>query len=185
MGLLTKKSDKRIWAEDEIKKYSSELKPILGNQGIANMTSTVATIAENQGFEEALAYIEYTRGRIDYYNNKKNDYLIEAKLADGVYKSYITDGISRIEKVNGRFMAAQNMKLDLLIEQNTRIIQLLEKIAGEDNETNSMDNISLLGSTINKNNKVDYIDEEIINCPSCDYVVKKGDSFCENCGTKL
>ena len=38
-------------------------------------------------------------------------------------------GISRVDKVNGRFMAAQNMKLDLLIEQNTKIIQLLEEIA--------------------------------------------------------
>ena len=81
MGFLSK-SDKEIWAADEIKKYESELKPILGNSGISNLKSTVASIAENQGFEEALAYIEYTRGRINYYENKKSDYLVEAKLAD-------------------------------------------------------------------------------------------------------
>lgn len=46
-----------------------------------------------------------------------------------MYKSYITDGASRLEKVNGRFMASQNMKLDIMIEQNNRIIQLLEEIA--------------------------------------------------------
>lgn len=129
MGLLTRKSDKQIWAEDEVKKVHQDLFPILKKSGMDGLKKTIADIAENQGFEEALAYLENTTNRVNYYNNKRNDYLIEAKLADSVYKSYITDGVSRIEKVNGRFMASQNMKLDILIEQNTRIIQLLEEIA--------------------------------------------------------
>lgn len=182
MGLLTKKSDKEIWAEDELKKYNSELRPILGKSGMANLKSTVTSIAETQGFEEALAYIEYTRGRINYYKNKRKDYLIESKLADGVYKSYITDGISRLEKINGRFMAAQNMKLDLLIEQNNRIIQLLEKIAGERNE-DAMDAFGVLEQF--SNNKSNSIADENIHCPSCNSIVEKNSKFCMNCGEKI
>ena len=117
------------WAKEEIKKVEDNLYPILGKEGIFKLTNVLATIATEEGYEEALNYLEYTTYRVNYYNNKKKDYLIESKLADNVYKSYVTDGISRLDKVNGRFMAAQNMKLDILIEQNTKIIQLLEKIA--------------------------------------------------------
>ena len=175
MGFLSK-SDKQIWAEDELQKYNSELRPVLGKSGMANLKSTVVSIAENQGFEEALAYIEYTRGRINYYKNKQKDYLVEARLADGVYKSYVTDGVSRLEKVNGRFMAAQNMKLDLLIEQNNRIIQLLEKIAGESNNDSNMDSIGVLeqfsGSTLNP------MDDENMHCPSCNSIIEENSKFC-------
>ena len=129
MGLLTKKSDKEIWAEDEVKKVEQDLSPILKKSGMDSLKKTTANIAENQGFEEALVYLENTENRVNYYKNKQNEYMIEAKLADSVYKSYITDGVSRIEKINGRFLASQNMKLDILIEQNTKIIQLLEEIA--------------------------------------------------------
>ena len=60
----------------------------------------------------------------------------ESKQADKVYKAFVTDGISRLEKVNGRFLASQLIKLDVLtqqnnqiIQQNTEIIDLLKKIA--------------------------------------------------------
>lgn len=59
---------------------------------------------------------------------KQQIYKTEAKLADKLYKAYITDGLSRLEKVNGRFLASQTMKLDTLIEQNEKIIDLLEKL---------------------------------------------------------
>ena len=59
---------------------------------------------------------------------KQKMYKTEAKLADKVYKAYITDGLSRLEKINGRFLASQTMKLDTLIEQNEKIIELLEKL---------------------------------------------------------
>ena len=39
-----------------------------------------------------------------------------------------TEGISKSDKLNNRFEAAQNMKLDVLIEQNDRIIALLEEL---------------------------------------------------------
>jgi len=116
------------WARDEVAKVENQLLPILDKSGISRLTKTLETIAITNGYEEALEYLDYTTYRVDYYNKKKNDYLIEAKLADNIYKSYVTDGISRIDKVNGRFMATQNMKLDILIEQNAKIIKLLEEI---------------------------------------------------------
>lgn len=72
---------------------------------------------------------------VQLVNRKISQYKHEANLADQVYKSYITNGISRLDKVNGRFLAAQTIKLDVLIEQNKQlisqnniIIELLEKI---------------------------------------------------------
>lgn len=56
-------------------------------------------------------------------NKKSSQYKQEAKLADTVYKSFVTDGISRLEKVNGRFLASQTIKLDILIEQNQQLIE--------------------------------------------------------------
>ena len=55
-------------------------------------------------------------------NKKSSQYKHEAKLADKVYKSFVTDGISRLDKVNGRFLASQTIKLDILIEQNQKLI---------------------------------------------------------------
>lgn len=72
---------------------------------------------------------------VQLVNKKASQYSHEAELADKVYKSYVTNGISRLDKVNGRFLAAQTIKLDVLIEQNKQLIEqnntiinLLEKI---------------------------------------------------------
>lgn len=69
-------------------------------------------------------------------NRKISEYKNEASLADQVYKAYVTNGISRLDKINGRFLASQTIKLDViieqnqqLIEQNNAIIKLLEKIS--------------------------------------------------------
>ena len=60
----------------------------------------------------------------------------EAKEADKVYKAFVTGGFSRLDKVNGRFLASQLIKLDVLnqqnnqiIEQNVEIIKLLKEIS--------------------------------------------------------
>ena len=73
---------------------------------------------------------------VQLVNKKITQYQHEANLADRVYKSYITNGISRLDKINGRFLATQTIKLDVLIEQNKQlieqnntIIKLLEKIS--------------------------------------------------------
>ena len=50
-------------------------------------------------------------------------YQVESKQADKVYKAFVTGGVSRLEKVNGRFLASQLRKLDVLSQQNNRIIQ--------------------------------------------------------------
>ena len=60
--------------------------------------------------------------------NDKN-YKEEAYFADTVYKSFVIDGASRLDKVNGRLLASLNVKLDTVVEQNDRIIELLEIIA--------------------------------------------------------
>lgn len=73
---------------------------------------------------------------VQLVNKKISQYSQEAELADKVYKSYVTMGISRLDKVNGRFLASQTIKLDILIEQNKQLIEqnntiinLLEKIS--------------------------------------------------------
>lgn len=73
---------------------------------------------------------------VQLVNKKTSQYSQEAELADKVYKSYITNGLSRLDKINGRFLASQTIKLDILIEQNKQlidqnnsIIKLLEKIS--------------------------------------------------------
>ena len=82
--------------------------------------------------------VEHEVGTLDtqIVNKKISEYSGEAKLADKVYKSYVTDGISRLDKVNGRFLATQTIKLDVLIdqnkqliEQNNEIIKLLKEIS--------------------------------------------------------
>lgn len=73
---------------------------------------------------------------VQLVNKKISQYSQEAELADKVYKSYVTMGISRLDKVNGRFLASQTIKLDILIEQNKQLIEqnntiinLLKKIS--------------------------------------------------------
>lgn len=84
-----------------------------------------------------IPYVESEIGSLDVQlvNKKTSQYSQEAKLADQVYKSYVTNGLSRLDKINGRFLASQTIKLDILIEQNKQlieqnntIIRLLEKI---------------------------------------------------------
>lgn len=74
--------------------------------------------------------IDPEKGSLDtqLVNQKISEYSHEAKLADQVYKSYVTNGISRLDKINGRFLASQTVKLDVLIEQNKQLIQQNDKI---------------------------------------------------------
>lgn len=74
--------------------------------------------------------IDPEKGSLDtqLVNQKISEYSHEANLADRVYKSYVTNGISRLDKINGRFLASQTVKLDILIEQNKQLIQQNDKI---------------------------------------------------------
>jgi hypothetical protein len=81
---------------------------------------------EGKGIEEIEQFYKETVAKTLFIEERREEYVREAKLADKVYKSYITDGVSRLEKINGRFLASLSIKTDILIEQNNRIIQLLE-----------------------------------------------------------
>ena len=65
---------------------------------------------------------KFSRGDITdmNYSLKLDQYREEAKKADILYKAYVTGGVSRLEKINGRFLAVQTLKLDVLIEQIIR-----------------------------------------------------------------
>lgn len=116
-------------------------------------------IIKKQEKEKSQAIIiENTKVKEAFFNAKQEEYVHDAKLADKVYKAYITDGLSRIEKVNGRFLASQTIKMDVLIEQNNEIIRLLKKVAGE--EINPV-------------------------CSNCGREYEEGTNFCKNCGTEL
>lgn len=82
--------------------------------------------SEGKGIDEIERHYNAVVTKTKFIENRKAEYATEAKLADQVYKAYITDGLSRLDKVNGRFLASISMKNDILIEQNNRIIELLE-----------------------------------------------------------
>ncbi len=100
-----------------------------------NQIKTIDSKFENPS---VVPTVDPEKGSLDtqLVNRKISEYKNEANLADKVYKAYVTNGISRLDKVNGRFLASQTIKLDVLIEQNKQlieqnntIIKLLEKIS--------------------------------------------------------
>ncbi|MTK63287.1 MAG: zinc ribbon domain-containing protein [Methanobacterium sp.] len=122
MGILNSNEktpeEKRI--EDLMRKpINSAIKPHL-KASLKKMAS------DGKNIDEIERYYNDTVTKTKFIENRKAEYATEAKLADQVYKAYITDGLSRLEKVNGRFLASLSMKNDILIEQNNRIIELLE-----------------------------------------------------------
>lgn len=60
---------------------------------------------------------------------KIKQYQENARKADRLYKAYVTDGVSRLDKINGRFLATQTLMLEKIIEQNNHMIELMEIIA--------------------------------------------------------
>lgn len=124
--LKQSKKENKQKAKAYFKEYKSEIK----SRSVRNkVESRMVEIAEEEGYESAVEYFNNIVEDQEKFFEKKKDYSIEVKYADQVYKAYVKDGISRIEKVNGRFLAAQNIKLDTIIEQNERIIELLEILA--------------------------------------------------------
>lgn len=55
----------------------------------------------------------------------------DVMLADEIYNQYRVNGINRVDKINGRLLASQTVKLDTIIQQNSKIIELLEIIANK------------------------------------------------------
>ena len=114
---------------DDLFKGNDKLKSLIKPDQINKLRAKCYDIVDTEGEEGVIDYLNNIYSKIDLFEEKQFEYIIESHIADKVYKSYITDGISRLDKINGRFMASQNMKLETIIEQNNRIIELLEEIA--------------------------------------------------------
>lgn len=64
-----------------------------------------------------------------YY--KTGDYIRDLRIAEELYNIYDKNSVSKSDTVNGYLLASQTKKIDILIEQNNKIISLLEKIANK------------------------------------------------------
>jgi hypothetical protein len=158
MGILSSNEktpeEKRI--EDLMRKpINGAIKPHL-KAALKKMAS------EGKSIDEIERHYNATVTKTKFIENRKAEYATEAKLADQVYKAYITDGLSRLDKVNGRFLASLSMKNDILIEQNNRIIELLEL-------------------QVNKENR----DINPSFCPECGTQNNDAAKYCIKCGTQI
>ena len=70
---------------------------------------------------------------------KTGDYARDLRIAEELYKIYDKNSVARLDNVNGHLLAAQTRKMDILIEQNNRIISLLEKITNKPYNSDSID----------------------------------------------
>lgn len=80
-----------------------------------------------------------------YFDDLAEKYKEDAKKADKVYKAYVTSGLSRIEKINGRFLASHLVKLDILNQQNKHLIEQNDRIIEQNDNI-----IELLTQLVNK-----------------------------------
>ncbi len=157
MGLLSSKE--KSPTEKRIDELLLEIRDLPLKEQLRKSLQKLAR--EGKSILEIEQYYRDTVAKTQFILNRREEYVKEAKLADTVYKAYITDGVSRLEKVNGRFLASLSIKADVLIEQNNRIIQLLEQqITGES---------SLVPSF----------------CPECGAKTEANREFCIHCGIKL
>lgn len=149
MGLLDNK-EKNL----EEKRIKQLMKKPMNNSVKTHLKQKLKNMAkEGKSIEEIERYYKETVAKTQFIEKRRDEYITEAKLADEVYKAYVTDGLSRIEKVNGRFLASQSIKTDILIEQNNRIIALLEKILNKGNENLPMAFCSECGTQNNDESK--------------------------------
>jgi len=159
MGLLSTKE------KTEEEKLVSDLlrRPIDSSIRGALKNSLQKMVKEGKSVGEIEAFYQETVAKTQFIEKRREEYIREAKLADKVYKAYVTDGISRLEKVNGRFLASQSIKTDILIEQNNRIIELLELMVN------------------NGNNNLPVV----AFCPECGTENDSHAEFCSECGNQL
>lgn len=159
MGLLSTKEK-----TDEEKLISDLMKRPIDSSIRGPLKQSLKKMAkEGKSVEEIEIFYRETVAKTQFIEKRREEYIREAKLADKVYKAYITDGVSRLEKVNGRFLASQSIKTDILIEQNNRIIELLELMVN-----NGISNVP------------------VAFCPNCGNQNNNDDAeFCAECGSKL
>ena len=128
MSFLSRSSAEEELTNKLIEEHETFLKEFLDSQSIKDLKESLIIIAKRSGTNEARSYMDYVLNRMSYVKNKDLEYKLEAALADKIGHFYVPEGISKSDKLNNRFEAAQNMKLDVLIEQNDRIIALLEEL---------------------------------------------------------
>ncbi len=145
------------------KKKISELisRPIPNSVRPPVKRKLINMVKNGKSTEEIEKYYREIIAKTQFIESRREEYITEAKLADKVYKAYITDGISRLEKINGRFLASLSIKTDVLIEQNNRIIKLLE-------------------ANLKANNALPSA-----FCPKCGSKNINETNYCEKCGTKI
>lgn len=149
----------------EEKRIDELMKKPLDSSIKGNLKQKLKKMAkEGKSINEIERYYKEIAAKTQFIDERREEYVTEAKLADKVYKAYITDGLSRLDKINGRFLASQSIKTDILIEQNNRIIQLLETIVTNMDDTNML---------------------TAVFCSECGAENVDKAQFCKECGIKI
>lgn len=128
MGLFSSKPEENNWVDNYINS-SSDLDRLLKRGQKSMLKTKCYTIYETSGEDAVVDYVESIVSKMKSCENNEIDFIIDSVIADAVYDTYITHGISRVNKINGILLSSQTMKLETIIEQNNRIIELLEEIA--------------------------------------------------------
>lgn len=107
-GFFAKMGVKKREGDDEWEKKKQKKREKWIKEEMAKKQANRTTTEKEYGF---------------YFEDMAQQFKEDAKKADSVYKAYVTSGVSRLEKINGRFLASQLIKLDILNKQNKRIIE--------------------------------------------------------------
>ena len=127
MGLFGNKSEESKWVDDLIDR-NHQINRLLRRDQKSLLKSKCNYIAEAEGKDAVINYVDGIVAKMETCENNEVDFIIDSVIADAVYDTYITRGISRVNKINGILLSSQNLKLETIIEQNNRIIELLEEI---------------------------------------------------------
>lgn len=128
MGLFDNKTKEENWVDNFINN-NTDLNRLLRRDQKKMLKVKCYALFDSEGKEAVIDYIGSIINKMGRCEDNEIDFVIDSVIADAVYETYITRGIARVNKINGILLASQTMKLDTIIEQNTKIIQLLEEIA--------------------------------------------------------
>jgi len=89
-------------------------------------TQTLKNIEVQQGHQAMQYYFNNIMIQLHQYEQKRNNYRAERAIARKHF-GFFTD-VEKSTMTTGKLTAAQNLKIDRIIEQNDEIIQLLRKL---------------------------------------------------------
>ena len=130
MGLFGNKSEELNWVDNLIDN-NRQLNRLLRREQKSLLKSKCYALVKTDGEDAVTNYINSIVTKMESTENSEIDYVIDSVISDAVYDTYVTRGVSRVNKINGILLASQTMKLDTIIEQNNKIIELLEEIANK------------------------------------------------------